>query len=55
VLLFVGWLGGVSVYNIWKFRNDLKAGAYWLFEEKIMKNICWEVQSRIMSGRKFNY
>jgi hypothetical protein len=47
---------GASVYNIWKFQNDLKAGAYLLSEEKIMKKIkkCWEVPSRIVSGRKFN-
>lgn len=41
---------GSIVYNIWKFRNDVKFGNSLMTEEKILRKNCWEVRSRLVSG-----
>lgn len=41
---------GAVVYHIWKQRNDIRCGNNLKNEEQILKNIVWEVRSRVMAA-----
>jgi superfamily II helicase len=42
-----------SIYHLWKLRNDLCHGNTPRTEEVVVKNIRWEVQSRVMVKGRF--
>jgi hypothetical protein len=42
-----------SVYHLWKLRNDLCHGNIPRTEEAVVKQIKWEVRSRIMAKGRF--
>jgi hypothetical protein len=44
---------GASVYHLWKLRNDLCHGNTHRTEEDVVKQIKWEVRSRIMAKGGF--
>jgi len=39
---------GSTVYNIWRYRNNVKFGNRLFAAEQILQNICWEVSTRIV-------
>ena len=41
------------MYHIWRERNNIRHENQVHTEEQIIHRICWEVRSRIMSGRGF--
>jgi hypothetical protein len=44
---------GSSVYNLWRYRNDLKFGNQALSEDRILQRICREFRTCIVGERKF--
>ena len=44
---------GAVVHNVWRHQNDIKHSNPVKTEERIVKQIIWEVSSRIMSKESF--
>ncbi|XP_062161853.1 uncharacterized protein LOC133868855 [Alnus glutinosa] len=42
-----------SIYHLWKLRNDLCHGNTPRTEEVVVKNIRWEVRTRVMAKGRF--
>lgn len=42
------------MYNVWRQRNDVKHGNLIKTKERTVKQITWEIRSRIMSRGKFS-
>jgi hypothetical protein len=36
---------GAAVYYLWKMRNDIKCGTQLISEDRMLRQICWEVRS----------
>ena len=41
------------VYNLWRYRNDVKLSNRLYSEEIFLQKICWEVKTRIVGEGKF--
>jgi hypothetical protein len=44
---------GSTVYNLWRFRNDVKFGNSLCSEEKLLQKISWEVMIHMVSKGKY--
>jgi hypothetical protein len=51
VICKLAW--GSAVYNLWRFRSDVKFWNQTISEEKMLQKICREVRTRIMWNGNF--
>lgn len=54
VLCKLSWDATVTVYHLWRQRNDLKFGNQLKTGEKMLQIISWKITARIMARGKFN-